>query len=71
MFYDNPFTIIDEAQAAEIALQSIPGTVVDIDLDDDNDNGMLIYEVEIIAGNRRYEVIIDAYTGAVLGIDYD
>lgn len=69
MFYDNPYTIIDEAQAAEIALQSIPGTVVDIDLEDDD--GMLIYEVDIIAGNRRYEVIINAYTGEVLGVDYD
>lgn len=68
-FYDNPTNIIDSQTAANIALQSVPGTIVDIDFDDDDDRP--IYEIEIIANNRRYEVLIDAITGAVLGIELD
>lgn len=41
----------------------------DIDLEDKN--GRLIYEVEIENGEREAEIIIDAYTGEVIFVEID
>lgn len=57
-------------QANEIALQRVPGQVVKSELE--FDDGMLIYEVDIrTADGQKYEVEIDAVTGAVLKVKLD
>lgn len=54
---------ISSEEALQIALQKAPGTMVDLELDDDR------YEVEIEADGLEYELEIDAYTGEVLKFD--
>ncbi len=56
------------ARIMEIALQAVPGEIVEIELD--RDDGRLIYEVEVLTGGGRVrKVDIDARTGAVLEIE--
>lgn len=62
-------TVISEAEVKKIALQQFSGVIEDIDLEEDN--GRLIYEVEIENGDREAEVEIDAYTGEVILIEID
>ena len=57
-------------QAMNIALQRVPGQVVKAELD--YDDGMLLYEIDIrTAEGHKYEVIVDANTGAVLRVKLD
>jgi uncharacterized membrane protein YkoI len=60
-------TAISEEQARAAALVAVPGAVLEIELE--NENGRLVYEVEIrpAAGGPAVEVLVDAASGAVLG----
>lgn len=59
---------IDDAM--EIALEQIPGEVVKVELD--TDNGMLVYEVDIISMQGiKYEIEIDAQTGRIIKMKRD
>ncbi|TMW71272.1 PepSY domain-containing protein [Alteribacter natronophilus] len=61
---------ISAQQAMEIATSEVPGQVVDVDLD--QENGMLVWEIEIITPQGiKYEVDIDANTGSILKIELD
>lgn len=62
-------TVISESKAKSIALQKFNGTVENIELDDDD--GRLVYEIEIERGEKEAEIIIDAYTGKVLEVEID
>lgn len=65
----NKKTSIDVKQAIDIALEQYPGVVEDVELDEDN--GRLIYEIEIRSGDEEAEFEIDAYTGEILVIEID
>jgi uncharacterized membrane protein YkoI len=53
----------DEAKAA--ALTQFPGaTITDVELD--NENGSLVYSVELTANGTAHDVKVDAGTGAIL-----
>jgi len=53
-----------------IASQHVPGDVIEVELEQE-DSG-LIYEIKILTGNGRVrEVKIDARTGAVVNIEDD
>ena len=53
-----------------IALQRVPGQVVKAEID--YDDGMLIYEIDIrTAEGYKYEVKVDANTGAILRVKLD
>lgn len=61
---------IGTAKAKEIALKEVGGghvTKVEFDMDD----GVPVYEVEIIKGEYEYDVEIHAKTGKVLEVDKD
>ena len=59
---------MDEDKAVEIALVEVPGTVQDVELDDED--GVPIYEVEILSTDgQEYEVEIAADTGAVVEVE--
>ncbi|NYF25356.1 PepSY domain-containing protein [Sporosarcina sp. JAI121] len=59
---------IDQAMA--IALERVPGQVVKAELD--YEDGMLVYEVDVrTMEGYKYEVKIDANTGAVLKVKLD
>ena len=61
---------ISMEQAMNIALQRVPGQVVKAELD--YDDGMLIYEIDIrTAEGYKYEVKVDANTGAILRVKLD
>ena len=58
---------LTEEQVIELALMEVPGTVEEVELDDDD--GMLVYEIEILGtSGREYEVEIAADTGILLDI---
>ncbi|MEC5424680.1 PepSY domain-containing protein [Virgibacillus sp. C22-A2] len=56
-------------EAEEIALNSFSGTITEVELDEDD--GRLIYEIEIENGNEEAEIDIDAYTGEILVLSID
>ncbi|SES96754.1 Peptidase propeptide and YPEB domain-containing protein [Oceanobacillus limi] len=60
---------IDIETAKSIALGEFPGTVTEVELDEDD--GRLLYEIEIetLTGEADFE--IDAYTGEILVISID
>ncbi len=66
---ENKNTVIDASKAIEIAQKEFPGTVTDVELDEDD--GRYIYEIEIKAGGQEAEFEIDAMTGEIIVIDID
>ena len=54
--------------AKQIALQEAGGGTV-VKAKADRDDGILVYEVEIINGNFKYEIKIHAQTGKILEVD--
>ncbi len=57
-------------QAQEIALQSVPGRVIHVDMD--LENGVLVYEVFIMtAQGMIFEVEILAKNGKIIKIDQE
>ncbi|GEN84034.1 hypothetical protein SLU01_23460 [Sporosarcina luteola] len=69
--WQNPqYRRITMAQAIEIALQRVPGDVVEAELD--YDDGVLLYDIEIRnAQGVKYEVKVDAVTGEVIRVKLD
>ncbi|MFB4307542.1 PepSY domain-containing protein [Actinomadura sp. GTD37] len=60
-----PKTAVSIAQAADAALKAVPGTVAEIELDDED--GGTAWEVDVLAGNGdRRDVTVDSGTGKVL-----
>lgn len=66
---DNKNALIDASEASEIALNEFSGTITDLELDEED--GRLIYEIEIEDGELEAEIELDAYTGEVLVIEID
>ncbi len=64
----NTKTAMTEAQAKQVALASIKdGVFTAIELEDEN--GVIVYGVEIHSGSNTYDVKVDANTGAILKAD--
>lgn len=61
--------IISHEEAKKIALQKFDGTITEFELDEDD--GHLIYEVEMENGNQEAEFEIDAKTGKILEMEID
>ncbi|GAF13937.1 hypothetical protein JCM19045_3225 [Bacillus sp. JCM 19045] len=63
--------ILSPDRAGEIALETVPGTIEDIEQETRNDR--LVYEVEIEDTGRDDDalVIIDAYSGEVISVIWD
>ncbi|EEE45316.1 PepSY domain-containing protein [Roseibium alexandrii] len=63
-------TALTEAQAIEIALKEVPGTVQETEFE--REDGKEIFEVEIVtADGVEMEVEIDAASGTILEIEQD
>jgi len=60
---------INSEAAIQIALQSVPGQVVKVELD--FNNGVLLYEVDIRTATGVYEVHVHAITGQILKVEKD
>jgi hypothetical protein len=60
---------ITEEQAQAAALKQVPGTVVKTELD--NENGNLVYSVEIQTATGEHDVKVDAGNGRVLLVEAD
>lgn len=63
-------TYIGREKAREIALAKVPGATV-VKIQFDKDDGVPVYEVELIKDEFEYEIKIHAKTGKVLEIDKD
>ena len=66
---DNKKVVISKDEAKKIALAEFDGTIKELDLDEDDDR--LIYEIEIESANGEAEMDIDAYTGEIISISID
>ena len=68
-----PGSAITLEKARELALGKVPGAkagdIVEIDLD--RENGVLVYEIEILYNNVEYDCEINASTGEVLKFSYE
>lgn len=62
-------TVISRDEAIEIALAQFSGEVDDVDLEEED--GRLIYEIEIERDDQEAEIEIDAYTGEVIVMEID
>src|SRR5690625_687584 len=62
-------TVIDVNKAIDIALEQFPGVVDEAELDEED--GRLIYEIEIEGNGEEAEFEIDAYTGEVLVVEIE
>ncbi|WP_172372576.1 PepSY domain-containing protein [Sporosarcina jiandibaonis] len=60
---------ITAKEAMAIALKHSPGTVTDVELDDDDNRAY--FEIEIKDGKYEYEFEIDAITGKILDFEKD
>jgi len=65
----NKKTVIDSNRAIEIAKGAFAGRVTELELDEDD--GRLIYEIELRTGTEKAEIEIDAYTGEILVIEIE
>ena len=55
---------LSQQQAIDITLAKAAGTVTDVELDDDDNE--LVYEIEIRNGKMKYDFKIDANSGAII-----
>lgn len=62
-------TVLDVSEAVAIAQKEFPGTVTEVELDEDD--GRLLYEIEIEANGEEAEFEIDAMTGEIIVIEID
>lgn len=60
---------IGEQQAIEAAQSAAPGQVEDIERE--NEDGWVFYEVELEDGKTDYDVIVDAADGTVVSVESD
>ena len=63
------YTKITEEEAKNIALSKVPGKVVKVELE--NEDGYVVYGVEISTSNGIKDVKVDAENGKILKIDGD
>ncbi len=61
--------MISVEQATQIATNHVNGKVKSVERD--SEDGMRIYEVELMTSHGEVEVDIHAYTGEILKVDYD
>ena len=62
--------ILPLAQVLQQIQRDYPGRVIEVELDDDDD--LLIYEIEMITPDGRYvEIEVDAATGTILDYEED
>ena len=66
---DSKKAVIGSEKAKEIALGEFQGTVVELELDEDDDR--FIYEIQIEKQEDEADIEIDAYTGEVILVDID
>ncbi len=61
---------ITAEESKNIALEKIPGTVEEVELDEED--GFFVYEVEVeTKDGKEYEFMIDAQTGEILDFESD
>lgn len=66
----NTVTAITEEQAKQLALTSIKdGIIKRIELEDED--GVIVYGIEVQSGDKIYDVKVDANTGAILKSEID
>lgn len=61
---------ITEEEATKTALKKVPGTITDIELE--NENGTIVYGIEIVAKDgSQQDVKIDAKTGKIVKVELE
>lgn len=66
----NEWTRITIEQAMNVAVHTVPGQIVNVDLD--MEDGILVYEVFIMTqNNQTFEVEVHARTGNIIKIEQE
>ena len=61
---------ITEEQATKIALEKVPGTVNEVELEDEN--GTIVYGIEVVSTDgTQQDVKVDAQTGKIVKVEAD
>ena len=61
---------ITEEQATKTALEKVPGTVNEVELEDEN--GTIVYEIEVVSTDgTQQDVKVDAQTGKIVKVEAD
>lgn len=60
---------ISPEKAKSVALAAVPGAVTGIEKD--IENGVLVYEVEILSNGKETEVLVDLKTGEIIAIEFE
>lgn len=63
--------MISKEEAQKIALERVNGQIIKVELDDLRDDDGPEYEIEILSGERKYELEIDAFTGEIREVEKD
>ncbi|ALX49157.1 PepSY domain-containing protein [Lentibacillus amyloliquefaciens] len=61
--------VISTAQAEKIAKNEFNGSIIKLELDEDD--GRLVYEIEMKSKNNEADIEIDAYTGEIVVMEID
>ncbi|MBR7796222.1 hypothetical protein GT022_09180 [Agaribacter marinus] len=61
--------IITKAKARVLALEQFEGTIEELELDEDD--GRMVYEVQLVKGEDEADITIDAFTGEVIYKDIE
>ncbi|MFC3039312.1 PepSY domain-containing protein [Virgibacillus xinjiangensis] len=67
---DTGSALLGYERAKEIAHQEFPGTVVE-QLELEEDDGRMVYEIDLVNGEDEAELVIDAYTGDIIVLEID
>lgn len=63
-------SISSERQAGEKALEKVPGATI-TETDQDYEKGMLVYEVQLVKGNKKYEITYRAKDARILEYSWE
>ncbi|MEU1848507.1 PepSY domain-containing protein [Streptomyces sp. NPDC019990] len=64
-------TDVTAPEAIASALKHTPGTAVSAELDDEDDSGKAVWQVDVLSGNDWHSVRVDPSSGKVLGSQTD
>lgn len=63
-------SINSEAQAQKKALQKVPNGIV-TDVDKDHEDGVLVYEVQLVKGSKKYDITYRASDAKIIAYEWE
>ncbi|WP_153733173.1 PepSY domain-containing protein [Sporosarcina obsidiansis] len=64
-------SLLTKKEAVEIAKQHAVGTVTDVDIEKEKEDGIVFYEIEMEDEQFEYEIMMEATTGNIVSFEKD